>query len=423
MADRQFEYEKEDHSAAFTNDFVFNQLIPYIGNKRKLLGLIQEAIIKTDVKNGTFLDCFAGSGVVSRMAKKMGYRVLCNDWEPYALEINRCYIEGTTPPLFQPFGGYEQAIAMLNALEPVEGWVARHLCPSDDTNYDILRDRMFYTRANGMMLDAIRAKINEWEDGHLIDSSEKASLLAPLLYQTCYTSNTSGVFKGFHNGWGGQTKTALYRILPKLQLKPAVFFDNQQANRVFKMESLEVAAYLKHHAIPVDIAYLDPPYNQHPYGSNYHVLNTIALWDSPPLTEKIQGRNKAAIREDWRTQRRSAYNYKGDAEIAYARLIRALDAKYILTSYSTDGMIPLPALVRLCVERGHTEVVSRKYKRYRVSSQRFSDKPVNIEFILVTDTSRTHRGYPANQLCERIVSAEEAALENHPETAYAYGTR
>ena len=83
------------------DDYVFHQLIPYIGNKRKLLGLIGQALALTSVEPpATFLDLFAGSGVVSRMAKKMGYRVLANDWEPYAQAINGCYIASNAPPTF-----------------------------------------------------------------------------------------------------------------------------------------------------------------------------------------------------------------------------------------------------------------------------------------------------------------------------------
>lgn len=204
MIDLTFIYDKDDHAAAWTNDYVFNQLIPYIGNKRKLLGLIQRAIAKTDVRaDATFLDMFAGSGVVSRMAKRMNFRVIANDWEPYANEINKCYIECNIPPRFKHFGGYEKVIAHLNELAPVEDWVTKHLCPSDDETYDIRKDRMFYTRSNGMKIDAIRIEVERWEKENLINTSERACLLAPMLYQVCYTSNTSGVFKGFHNGWGG----------------------------------------------------------------------------------------------------------------------------------------------------------------------------------------------------------------------------
>lgn len=197
-------YIRRRHAAVRTTDFVFNQLIPYIGNKRKLLDLITQAIDHTTKSHvPTFLDIFAGSGVVSRLAKTLGYRVIANDWEPYTKVINGCYIANNKPPDFRHFGGYEKAIAALNAIPPRIDWITEHLCPRDDENYDVEVDRMFYMRKNGMRIDAIRHQILQWQQSGIINGSEQDCLLAPLLYQACYTSNTSGVFKGFHNGWGG----------------------------------------------------------------------------------------------------------------------------------------------------------------------------------------------------------------------------
>jgi adenine-specific DNA-methyltransferase len=413
----EFLYDRTNHAAAWTDKYVFHQLIPYIGNKRKLLGLITQAISQTSVTPpATFLDLFAGSGVVSRMAKKIGFHVLANDWEPYAQVINGCYIAANQSPPFSALGGYDSAIATLNALPPQEDWITRHLCPASDDHYDIHSDRLFYTRANGMKLDAVRLQIERWRQQRVISVQEERCLLAPLLYQACYVSNTSGVFKGFHNGWGGQTGTALYRILSHLTLSPAIFCDNGQANTVFQQDALTLAQTLRRERTSVDIAYLDPPYNQHPYGSNYHVLNTLTLWDKPGLTEKIQGRNKAAIREDWRTMRRSAYNHSAQAERAYADLIESLDARFILTSYSTDGLIPLTKMLEICTQRGHTQCISQGYKRYRVSSQRFSKKPMTVEFVMIVDTQKAHVGPDAAELAHEIFSAESVAVNCHTES-------
>ena len=224
-------YDRKHHAAAKTSEFLFNQLIPYIGNKRKLLGLIHEAIHRTSRPQGTFVDFFAGSGVVSRLAKQLGYRVIANDWEPYAETINRCYIACNGPPALASLGGYEKAIAQLNAIGPKVGWVTEHLCPRDDEQYDIRCDRMFYMRKNGMKIDAIREQVAAWKDAGAISDLEEACLLAPLVYQACYRSNTSGVFKGFHNGWGGQTSTALYRIATDLELEFARVLRQRPAER------------------------------------------------------------------------------------------------------------------------------------------------------------------------------------------------
>jgi adenine-specific DNA-methyltransferase len=412
MTAPQTAYDRKHHAAAHTSEYLFNQLIPYIGNKRKLLKLIEQAIQQASPKKGTFLDLFAGSGVVSRMAKLLGYRVISNDWEPYAQAINRCYIVCNRPPKFESLGGYEKAIDRLNRLPAKVGWITEHLCPRDDTNYDIRADRMFYMRKNGMRIDAIREEIAAWKDaGRLIDT-EEACLLAPLVYQACYRSNTSGVFKGFHNGWGGQTKTALYRIATDLHLDAPVFHDNRQRNLVFREDAQSLAERLA--SEEVEIAYLDPPYNQHPYGSNYHVLNSVVLWDKPALSKQITRGTKSAIRLDWRTERRSAYNYKEEASVAYRRLLHAISARYILTSYSTDGTIPVENILQSNVARGHVSVVMQGYKRYRVSSQRFSKKPMNVEFVLVLDTHRKS-GASADELRKMIETHESTVLRAHSE--------
>ncbi len=410
---KKLTYTAAQHSAARTPHFVFNQLIPYIGNKRKLLGLIEQALpVAARAHGKTFLDLFAGSGVVSRYAKSLGYQVLSNDWEPYARVINGCYIGTNRAPRFKKLGGYEAALGSLNDLRPCSDWVTKHLCPRSDTHFDVSRDRMFYMRKNGRRIDAIRNAILDWKESGLITEHEEICLLAPLLYQACYNSNTSGVFKAFHNGWGGRTGTALYRIAGDLTLSPAVFCDNGLRNKVFCEDAQKLARRLSGSA--VDVAYLDPPYNQHPYGSNYHVLNSIALWDKPVVGTTIAHGNKSAIRTDWRSQRRSAYNYAKEASRAYQQLLDTLNARFILTSYSTDGSIPLDELLRANTQRGQTTLVMRGYKRYRVSSQRFSEKPMNVEFIIVTDTTRRPRA-SVESLLRSIQAQERQVLSAHPE--------
>ncbi|HEX5416545.1 MAG TPA: DNA adenine methylase [Chloroflexota bacterium] len=397
------------HAAVRTDAYLYHQLIPYLGNKRKLLPLIRQAIEHTGVIAGTFVDYFAGSGVVSRLAKLLGYRVLANDWEPYARAINRAYIGSNRPPRFAGLGGLDAAFAHLNALPPVEGYIARHLCPRDDHAYDPSRERLFYTRANGGRIDAIREQIAAWEDRAQITEEERDYLLAALLYGACYVSNTSGVFKGFHRGWGGATGTAHYRILSQLRLTPPLTRDNGQENPVTALDARELAANLDRFVPRCDIAYLDPPYNQHPYGANYHVLNTIALWDQPPVSPWITGQgDKSAIRKDWRTARRSAYNYRADALPALEQLLGTLESRYILISYSTDGLIPLEDLVAACCRRGRTDVVARAYKRYRVSSQRYSPEGYNVEFVLVVDGESA--AAPAAGAAELLATIEGARV-------------
>jgi adenine-specific DNA-methyltransferase len=195
------------------------------------------------------------------------------------------------------------------------------------------------------------------------------------------------VFKGFHRGWGGATKTAWYRIRSTLTLAAPVFWDNGRDNLVYREDANVLAS-----EIECDIAYLDPPYNQHQYGANYHLPNTVVLWDKPPISPAYVARHedngKSAIRKDWRTERRSRYCYKDTALEAFEELICRTRARFILVSYSTDGIIPLDDLLEILAGKGELSVVTQRYKRYRVSSQRPSPKSYNVEFVIIVNTNK-----------------------------------
>lgn len=376
-------YEHRRHAARSTTEYVFNQLLPYLGNKRHLLDLIGEAVEDTGCapNESTFVDAFAGSGVVARYAKQLGYTVIANDWEPYAHTVNSAALLHDAPPEMPKLGGYLSALAKLNSLPGIDGWVTRTLCPKDDDHADPSRERMFYRRASGQRLDAIRHQIEEWVNQGICNERDSHCLLAPLLYQACWLANTSGVFKGFHAGWGGKSGTALHRILADLRLLPLQFCSSNRRHQVMSIDSFELPNALERRP---DIIYLDPPYNQHPYASNYHVLNSLVQWDQPELPPPTVHGFKAAIRPDWR-DRRSQFNRRGDAADAMRRLLETIDARHVLISYSTDGLIPVE---RLLTDAGHSGAMSiycRSYKRYRTSPTRPSRRRHNIEFVLRID--------------------------------------
>ncbi len=111
-------YQRSDHRARYTDHYVFAQLIPYIGNKRKLLPLIGRALRATGVRGGTFVDLFTGSTVVARWAKTLGFRVLANDWEPYSHAIALGTVVPNRPPAFARWGGPDGVFARLRDLAP-----------------------------------------------------------------------------------------------------------------------------------------------------------------------------------------------------------------------------------------------------------------------------------------------------------------
>jgi adenine-specific DNA-methyltransferase len=409
--DERFAYRRRHHAAVRSESYIFSQLIPYLGNKRKLLPLIAGALSHTGCRYGSFVDLFAGSTVVARMAKTLGFRVVTNDWEPYSFELARGSVVLNKPPPFDALGGPGAVFEKINAAPPVRGYVAEHLCPDDDDNPDLVRERLFFTRENGEKIDAIRELIATWERAGMVSAEERAYLLSPLLYSVSYVSNTSGVFKAFHRGWGGPPGIALYRIRSGIKVNPAVLFDNGKANLAFRLDAQDLALDLRELlGKRPDVVYIDPPYNQHPYGSNYHVLNTVVLWDRPPISAHVTGRgDKSAIRKDWRTDRRSAYNSPATAVAGFRMLLASVEARWLLVSYSTDGNIPLERLLSLLAEKGSLEVFTRKYKRYRVSTPRMSPKPHNVEFVATVDCSRRSSVGRVADIVESIRCDEEKA--------------
>ena len=394
LSNRVTFHHSKKTAARNTDEYVFSQLIPYIGNKRKLLDIIHQAIDLTGLDGGTFVDLFSGSTVVARFAKQLGFRVLSNDWEPYSEQIAIGTVVNNEVPAFEKLGGCDNVFKILNDVTPIEDYITKHLCPTDDENLNHEEDRLFFMRKNGMKIDAMREQISTWVAEEKINSEEFGYLMASFVYSVSYVSNTSGVFKGFHRGWGGSNGTAQYRICSDIDLKPAIIFDNGKKN----ISTRKDAGKLIHELTDIlggipDIVYLDPPYNQHPYGSNYHVLNTVTLWDKPELPEKITKGTKAAIRLDWRTERRSAYNSLKTASQEFQELIDNINAKFILTSYSSEGNIPLETMMEILGGKGSMRVVKREYVRYRVSPTRPSPKPRNVEFVVITDTS----GEPASK--------------------------
>lgn len=404
-------YHKRRHAARTTEDYVFHQLVPYLGNKRRLLPLILSALAQTTplkraggsssaVAAPLFVDLFAGSGVVSRLARQLGYQVIANDWEPYSFALSDAVIGCQKAPEFAALGGYEAALNSLNQLEPVDGWLTQTFCPRDDTRYDLARDRLFFKRHNGMRLDAMRDQIARWQYDGLISSMEMSALLAPLLYSASFVSNTSGLFKSFHQGWGGKTATALDRIDSVLWLTPSVFHASPIPAEMHCVDAALLAERLAAQQAeqPVDVVYLDPPYNQHAYASNYHILNALTLWNKPYTPAPMHAGYKSGIDRAWRTERPSAYNSSKKASVAYQQLIQTVQARCILTSYSTDGNIDLPTLLAANLARGQVSLVTQDVPRYRVSRQRQSDRARTLEFIVVTHTERR-----SNQTVEQLI--------------------
>ena len=367
-----FQKKLEGSIYGYSNDsggYLSEQLITYIGNKRKLINFIRlKGIIFSQKRLGkkkmTIFDGFSGSGVVSRFLKGFSECLYVNDLEKYSEIISKCYLSNKSEldlKLIKETIDYLNFNKLRRDLK--EGIISSLYCPVNEE--DITKeDRVFYTKENGMIIDNIRRMIFDYKDDFLY--------LAPLLSEASVHTNTSGVFKGFHKNpetgkgqFGGGGCDALERIKQSIHIPYPVFSDYEVPVSVFRKDINELVVEMPE----VDLVYYDPPYNQHPYGSNYFMLNIIVDYKLPESISKISG-----IPSGWN---RSLYNKQGEAEVFMDNLIKDTKAKIILISYNNEGIIPIKIFINILKKYGKLDIEEETYNTYR-GSRNLKNRSKNV---------------------------------------------
>ena len=356
--------------------YLSEQIITYLGNKRKLLDNIavevEIALKKLGIDKAKICDLFSGSGVVARRLKQYSSRLYANDLEEYSYVINDCYLTNMED-FNEDF--YNECLEKVLSYQPVSGGViTNNYAPRDDKSIKE-GERVFYTHDNAVRIDTIREAIDKF-----VPESYKKFFLAPLLYEASVHANTSGVFKGFYKSktanvgkFGGEGENALERILGSIELKKPILSNYNCQVTLFK----EDANVLVKHLRGLDITYIDPPYNQHPYGSNYFMLNTI-------LENKV-GHNistVAGIPDDWN---KSAYNKKNEALTTFENLVSDIDSKYLIISYNNEGFISLDEMKTMLSKYGELTTKEIDYVAFRGSRNLKNRNTHTTEYIFVLE--------------------------------------
>jgi adenine-specific DNA-methyltransferase len=237
-----------------------------------------------------FCDLFAGTGVVGLHFKKKGYQIIANDIQYYSYVLNRHYVGNHKELLF---AGLENEIAdlknteladrkfavckYLNKIEGAKGFIYKNYCLGGTKRRK--EQRLYFSDENGMKCDAIRAKIENWKNENKISDDEYYFLVASLIESVDKCANTASVYGAF-------LKKLKKSALNGFVLKPAALVINDQNHEVHNDDINKLVC-----EIEGDILYLDPPYNQRQYATNYHLLETIAKYDHPEIHGKTGLRN------------------------------------------------------------------------------------------------------------------------------------
>lgn len=358
--------------------YLTEQLITYIGNKRSLLPFIKQGVVIVQKElNKEFLHCFdvfSGSGIVSRFLKSCASSITTNDLETYAKIISSCYLSNKSSINFDELEKIHSELvkSTTNEISTYElnntcpGFVSELYAPKDEDNVQF-GERCFYTPYNAKYIDIMRQKIADEVPAEL-----QKFFIAPLLSEVSVHANTAGIFKGFYKNsrtgkgqFGGNGKNALERIKGKIELPLPIFSNFECPSYIFQEDAntliLDEMLYNHLPEKEFDLAYIDPPYNQHPYGSNYFMLNLIANYQRPDC-EKIS--RVSGIPKDWN---RSSFNRKRDAAESFTNLVSSLRAKYLMVSFNSEGYISKNEMINILEKVGTVTVLDISYNAFKGS--------------------------------------------------------
>ncbi len=313
----------------------------YLGNKESIMPQI-ESLLKSKglLDRGlTFFDAFCGTGTVAEWLKNQ-FNLIINDnllWSTVYARGRICATNCKFDILgFDPFEYFN------SFKDSLEGFIYNNYSPGNS-------NRMYFTPENAGRIDFFRQKIEEWKENNLLTEDEYCYLLACLIESVSDVSNTAGVYGAFLKKWDSRA------------LKPTVFdkvdYRNCQVGELSvyndKIENII-------EDIECDILYLDPPYTQNQYGTQYHLLETLILDDNPSISAVTGSRKTAPMRSDW------SKNYK--VHILFDKVIAKTKAKYIIFSYNNDGFMS-KEFIEACLKRyGIPETYKCKkisYKKYQ----------------------------------------------------------
>ena len=351
-------------------EYLTKQLITYIGNKRALLDFIgngikiaQNRLQKEKLK---MFDVFSGSGIAARYFKQFSELLIVNDLEKYSTVINECYLSNENEVDLFALRKYYSEILEETKKQSRKGIISELYAPINDEEIK-LNERVFFTSKNAIYIDTVRYLIDN------IPLKEQKYFLAPLLSEASIHANTSGVFKGFYKNketgigqFGAFNKDALLRIKGSIKLPFPVFSNFNCETIICAGDSNKVIRDLPE----VDLAYLDPPYNQHPYGSNYFMLNVILDYKYPENTSKVSG-----IPEDWN---RSDYNKSYKALQALTELVEGIKAKFVLISFNSEGFITVEQMKEMLEKTGKLQVLETKYNTFR-GSRNLNNRRIHVK--------------------------------------------
>ncbi len=305
-------------------------VIKYLGSKRVLVPVLGD--IASAAGAETAVDLFTGTTRVAQEFKRRGIEVTATDVASYSEVLSDCYV--ATDAAAIDLDALQCEIERLNALPGKPGYMTRTFCEAS----------RYFQPHNGARIDAIRAAIDQDHPA----GPFRAILLTALLLAADRVDSTTGLQMAYLKQWSPRSHRDLELRLPELLPGPG---------RTVRGDAMETVDALD----AVDLMYLDPPYNQHRYFTNYHVWETLVRWDEP------EHYGIACKRVDARDdQTRSVFNRKQAMPGAMADLVCRARADLLVVSYDDESWITPDEMTSALREAGHgcVQVLAFDSRRY-----------------------------------------------------------
>lgn len=253
----------------------------------------------------TVIDLFSGTSRVGHALKAAGYRVLANDHNAYAATLARCYVQADAEDVLKDA---QKLVREFNAIKGSPGYFTETFC---------IKSRFFQPK-NGQRIDAIREAIAAKN----LEPDLEAVMLVSLMEAADRVDSTTGLQMAYLKTWAPRAHNDLELRVP--HVLPRARHGKGQATCLDAREAVKV--------LKGDVAYIDPPYNQHSYLGNYHIWESLVRWDKPPVY------GVACKRVDVRT-RRSVFNSRPKFAAAMRELLSAVQARVLVVSFNNEGYL------------------------------------------------------------------------------------